>query len=198
VIVDEGNFGAVRQDARGSYSRGATATVVFVSANPRNNLLTANTFLTVERLGPNGQFVFGMFISVPKLGMLTFSICAGGTLFTTTVTGVRNTSGHVRELLVLWQQSLGTSMLWKLRAVTESVILETTRPLPARFTPFLAQAELSLCCRCTRGCYTQICIYTTLQLTCQMCQRCFKVRVVCGRVKNAFYRFTEGCHVVYG
>jgi neutral ceramidase len=49
VIVDEGPFGKVKTDVKSSYKRGETVSVIFWSANPRNNLRTADTFLTVER-----------------------------------------------------------------------------------------------------------------------------------------------------
>jgi len=43
-----GYFGEVHVDANSTYQRGDTASVSFWGANPRNNFLTQNTFLTVE------------------------------------------------------------------------------------------------------------------------------------------------------
>jgi len=44
-----GYFGEVHEDVQDSYQVGQTATVSFWGANPRNNFMTQNTFLTVER-----------------------------------------------------------------------------------------------------------------------------------------------------
>ncbi|XP_013094566.2 uncharacterized protein LOC106078246 isoform X1 [Biomphalaria glabrata] len=41
-------FGSVVKDAESTYTAGSTVTVTFVSANPRNDLRTGDTFLTVE------------------------------------------------------------------------------------------------------------------------------------------------------
>eukprot|EP00003_Mantamonas_plastica_P000476 TRINITY_DN103_c0_g1_i7.p1 TRINITY_DN103_c0_g1~~TRINITY_DN103_c0_g1_i7.p1 ORF type:complete len:696 (-),score=187.40 TRINITY_DN103_c0_g1_i7:605-2692(-) len=64
VIVDghpEGkNFGSIEIDTSKSYKRGDTATAVFWGANPRNNLMTEATFLTVERKGDNNQWTVFM------------------------------------------------------------------------------------------------------------------------------------------
>jgi neutral ceramidase len=49
VVFDEGNFGQVQVQPLASYSVGKTVTVMFVSASPRNNFRTNDTFLLVER-----------------------------------------------------------------------------------------------------------------------------------------------------
>jgi neutral ceramidase len=49
VIFDDGDFGAVYQNANAQYSIGDTVTVIFYGANPRNDFQTQKTFLTVER-----------------------------------------------------------------------------------------------------------------------------------------------------
>lgn len=41
-------FGDVSVDAAASYQIGETAEVVFIGANPRNDLMTAQTFLSVR------------------------------------------------------------------------------------------------------------------------------------------------------
>jgi len=59
VIVDEpplfGHFGKVYQDVSPSYTPAQLVTVVFYGANPRNDLRTQDTFLTVEQQ-VNGQW----------------------------------------------------------------------------------------------------------------------------------------------
>jgi len=59
VIVDEpplfGHFGQVYQDVSSSYTRGQAVSVIFYGANPRNDLRTQDTFLTVEQQ-VNGQW----------------------------------------------------------------------------------------------------------------------------------------------
>lgn len=53
VIVDTTplgkSFGSIETDVKPSYKRGQTVTVVFWGANPRNDLMTMSTYLTVER-----------------------------------------------------------------------------------------------------------------------------------------------------
>uniref|UniRef100_A0A0B7A399 Neutral ceramidase n=2 Tax=Arion vulgaris TaxID=1028688 RepID=A0A0B7A399_9EUPU len=51
------HFGSVLVDAQPSYTQGSTVSVTFVSANPRNNLKTNDTFLTVEHKTNNGSWV---------------------------------------------------------------------------------------------------------------------------------------------
>ncbi|CAL1538863.1 unnamed protein product [Lymnaea stagnalis] len=50
-------FGSVITDAQSSYAQGSRVTVTFVSANPRNDLKTGETFLTVERKNNEGIWV---------------------------------------------------------------------------------------------------------------------------------------------
>jgi neutral ceramidase len=54
VIVDTApagkSFGSVWTDVQPQYSVNQTVSVTFVGANPRNNLMTGATFLTVEQL----------------------------------------------------------------------------------------------------------------------------------------------------
>jgi neutral ceramidase len=49
VVFDDGDFGAIYQDVNSDYARGATVSVIFYGANPRNDFRTGSTFLTVER-----------------------------------------------------------------------------------------------------------------------------------------------------
>lgn len=49
-------FGSVLHDANDSYVNGETVAVSFHSANPRNNVRTEGTFLTVEMLDDSGQW----------------------------------------------------------------------------------------------------------------------------------------------
>jgi len=60
VIVDGhtlfGKFGAIETDVESSYTPGQTASVTFQSACPRNNLMTEDTFLTVERKEDDGSW----------------------------------------------------------------------------------------------------------------------------------------------
>lgn len=53
VIMDstwfDRHFGDVTRDVRPKYMKGETVLVSFISANPRNNLQTEKTFLTVEK-----------------------------------------------------------------------------------------------------------------------------------------------------
>ncbi|RUS88499.1 hypothetical protein EGW08_003757 [Elysia chlorotica] len=48
------HFGSVVKDAHATYTPGSTVTVEFVSANPRNDLMTNRTFLTVEKKSSEG------------------------------------------------------------------------------------------------------------------------------------------------
>ncbi|XP_005100690.1 neutral ceramidase isoform X1 [Aplysia californica] len=50
-------FGSVLQDANPSYRAGSQVTVRFQSANPRNNLRTNGTFLSVERKDESGRWI---------------------------------------------------------------------------------------------------------------------------------------------
>lgn len=50
------SFGSVLQDAEPSYTVGSEVIVRFVSANPRNNLKTNGTFLTVSQKDNNGKW----------------------------------------------------------------------------------------------------------------------------------------------
>jgi len=56
VVVDTApigkGFGALYKDALSSYQIGQEAEVVFYGANPRNNLMTGESFLLVEQLNP--------------------------------------------------------------------------------------------------------------------------------------------------
>lgn len=59
VILDTapgGRFGAVKSDVNSSYRRGETVSVIFWSANPRNNMRIQDTFLTVEKLQSDGTW----------------------------------------------------------------------------------------------------------------------------------------------
>jgi neutral ceramidase len=55
VVLDTGSFGKVNIDVHSTYKAGDTVEVVFFGANPRNNLLTGATFLTVEKLEEDGK-----------------------------------------------------------------------------------------------------------------------------------------------
>ncbi|CAG5114790.1 unnamed protein product, partial [Candidula unifasciata] len=50
------DFGSVLVDAKPSYTQGSVVTVKFVSANPRNDLKTNDTFLAVENLAGPGNW----------------------------------------------------------------------------------------------------------------------------------------------
>ncbi|XP_014475825.1 PREDICTED: neutral ceramidase [Dinoponera quadriceps] len=51
------NFGDVIQQPRQAVWPGDTVTAIFVAGHPRNNLMTDNTFLTVERLGDDEVWI---------------------------------------------------------------------------------------------------------------------------------------------
>uniref|UniRef100_A0A7S2L373 Neutral ceramidase n=1 Tax=Leptocylindrus danicus TaxID=163516 RepID=A0A7S2L373_9STRA len=48
-------FGGVRKQPKGQYSPGEEVKVSFNSANPRNNQRIEDTYLTIDRLGPDGK-----------------------------------------------------------------------------------------------------------------------------------------------
>lgn len=48
-------FGYVLSDANDAYNRGDRVFVTFVSGHPRNNLMLESTYLTVEKLGEDGE-----------------------------------------------------------------------------------------------------------------------------------------------
>ncbi|KAK7494429.1 hypothetical protein BaRGS_00014321 [Batillaria attramentaria] len=50
------NFGDLRKDASPSYTPGSVVEVTFISANPRNDLKTNDTFLTVEQKQADGTW----------------------------------------------------------------------------------------------------------------------------------------------
>lgn len=50
------NFGDVKVDAKASYTPGSVVEVTFVSANPRNDLRTNDTFLAVEKKQADGSW----------------------------------------------------------------------------------------------------------------------------------------------
>jgi len=56
VVLDTGSFGKAYTDAKPSYKVGDTVDVVFYGANPRNNVLTGATFLTVEKLNSDNTW----------------------------------------------------------------------------------------------------------------------------------------------
>ncbi|XP_064457109.1 neutral ceramidase B-like [Ornithodoros turicata] len=49
------HFGQVVADAKGSYCRGETVSVTFISGHPRNDLMLDGTYLTVEKLRDDGD-----------------------------------------------------------------------------------------------------------------------------------------------
>lgn len=59
VIVDTvplgKSFGSVYKDAQDAYQVGEIVEVIFYGANPRNNLLTGESFLYVQQMDPNSQ-----------------------------------------------------------------------------------------------------------------------------------------------
>lgn len=56
VVLDTGNFGKAYVEVKASYKVGDTVEVVFYGANPRNNLFTGSTYLTVERMNSDNTW----------------------------------------------------------------------------------------------------------------------------------------------